>query len=111
MAEAVRNVLGGLAEPQSETSVVRFYSTELTSLAHLRDRLRDRHVRAAARRLLQNSIQGGRTELMLNRQAAVAGVIAVCGSPDESPLGPIYLRLESDDLPSAIDWLTAYDSG
>ncbi len=83
----------------------------MDSLSHLRDQLRDRHVRAAARRLLLYSIKGGRAELMLNRQAAVAGVVVVCGSPEESPLGPIYLRLESDNLPAAIDWLTAYDSG
>ncbi len=107
----MRNVLGGLAEPESGTGVVRFSSTELESLAHLRDQLRDRHVRAAARRLLLDSTHDGRTELMLNRQAAVTGVVAVCGSPEESPLGPIYLRLESDHLDSAIDWLTAYDSG
>jgi predicted RNA binding protein with dsRBD fold (UPF0201 family) len=48
------------------------------------------------------------TSLMLNKQAAAAGVIALCGSTEESPLGPIYLTAESEQIATVIDWLTAY---
>ena len=48
---------------------------------------------------------------MFNRQAAYAGVLALCGSEAESPLGPIYLRIDSQDLDDVIEWLTAYEPG
>jgi predicted RNA binding protein with dsRBD fold (UPF0201 family) len=81
------------------------------ALAHLRDRLRDRHIRSAARRQLLLSQKRRSSTLMLNRQAAAAGVLAICGSPAESPLGPIFLVLESDRVDHAIDWLTSYEEG
>lgn len=76
-------------------------------MKHVRDQLRDRHVRGAARRLLLAAKEGHETELLLNRQAAAAGVVALCGSPEESPLGPIYLKLASKDIDGVIVWLTS----
>ena len=78
------------------------------ALSSIRDQLRDRHVRSAARRQLLLNLKGTSTSLMLNRQAATAGLVALCGTPEESPLGPIYLRIESGELDAVIDWLTAY---
>jgi len=112
VATALRSVVGGvkgegLAYPHS----ARLTTEDLRALSHVRDQLRDRHVRSAARRQLLLNIRGNQTSMMLNRQAAAAGVVAVCGSPEESPLGPIYLTIESDLLDRAIDWLTAYAEG
>ncbi len=81
------------------------------ALTRIRDQLRDRHVRSAARKQMLSNRSGRSTSLMLNRQAAAAGVLAICGSPGESPLGPIYLTIESDALDDLIDWLTAYSEG
>ena len=54
---------------------------------------------------------GRTTSVMLNRQAAAAGVVALCGTPEESPLGPIYLTIESEDVAKIVDWLAAYPEG
>jgi predicted RNA binding protein with dsRBD fold (UPF0201 family) len=81
---------------------------EAKALLRIRDQLRDRHVRSAARRRLLLGREGNSTSLMLNRQAAAAGVLAICGSPEESPLGPIYMTIESEKLDTVIDWLTSY---
>ncbi|HKT22162.1 MAG TPA: hypothetical protein VJR06_06105 [Nitrososphaerales archaeon] len=81
------------------------------SLERIRDQLRDRHVRTAARRQLLLNKSGASSSLMLNRQAAAVGVLAVCSVPEESALGPIRLTLTSDRLDEAIDWLTAYPGG
>ena len=89
----------------------RLVTTEGKALERVRDQLRDRRVRSAARRQLLLNKAGASTSLLLNRQAAAAGVVAVCGSPEESPLGPIYLTLSSERLDDAIDWLTAYAGG
>jgi len=109
---AVLNVVGDSpGEIKRSSSEVRFRAQELGSLIRLRDQLRDRRVRATARRLLTDARHGRLTELMINRQAAAAGVVVLCGSQDESPLGPIFLRIESAQLDEVIGWLTAYEGG
>ncbi len=91
--------------------MIRLVSEETGCLDTLRDQLRDRHIRGAARKLLLSELKGGSTSLMLNRQAAAAGVVALCSSADQSPLGPIYATMDSRQIAAVIDWLTAYESG
>jgi predicted RNA binding protein with dsRBD fold (UPF0201 family) len=86
-------------------------SDDSASVMRLREQLRDRHVRAAARRLFISRREGNKVTMMFNRQAAHAGVLALCGSEAESPLGPIYLSIESESLDEVIEWLTAYEPG
>lgn len=111
VALAVGNIVGNSGLVEITGRGARFRSDDLGSLGHLRDQLRDRRIRAAARRLLLKGRDGKSAVLMLNRQAAFVGVVALCGSPEESPLGPVYLTLESKDMEAAIDWLTAYEEG
>jgi predicted RNA binding protein with dsRBD fold (UPF0201 family) len=115
-SEDAAKVVGGLekvvGEPTGEVSsdsrTARLVTVEQRALLRIRDQLRDRHVRSAARRRLLLSREGNSTSLMLNRQAAAAGVLAICGSPGESPLGPIYMTIESKELDRVTDFLTSY---
>ncbi len=108
--KAMRNVIGEGGEPRVErgTGSIIITSRSRKSLERMRDQLRDRRVRGAARRLLFARSEGGSATIMLNRQAAFEGVIVLCDNEGESPLGPIYLRLESDDIEGLTEWLTAY---
>ena len=109
VAEALENVVGEGHEREVRMGQeVVLASEDPRALAHIRNQLRDRNVRAAARRQMLLNTQGRSTFVMLNRQAAAAGVVALCGSPEESPLGPIFMRLESERLDAAVDWLTAF---
>ncbi len=109
---ALENVLG---QPTGAISLgsrtVKLVTDEAKVLLRMRDQLRDRHVRSAARRRLLLNRKKNSTSLMLNRQAATTGVLVVCGSPEESPLGPIYLTIESERLDAVVDWLTSYSEG
>jgi uncharacterized protein len=87
---------------------IRLRSGSSRCLQRLHDQLRDRHVRDAARRLMLASVEGRVLPLKLNRQAAAAGVLALCSSAVESPLGPLNLEIEADDPQKVVDWLTAY---
>ena len=110
VAGAVANVAAADRESVSAgAGGVRLVRDDQGALARLRDQLRDRHVRSVARRQFLVNGNGRKTSIMLNRQAAAAGVIAVCGSPDESPLGPIYLTISSPRLEEVVDWLTAHE--
>jgi len=109
VSQAMKNVIGEVrCDEHIGPGSATLTTEDPRALIHIRDQLRDRHVRSAAKKqMLLNSSESS-TSLMLNRQAAAAGVIALCGSPEESPLGPIYVRVHSKRIEAVIDWLTAY---
>ncbi len=108
VAAALKNVVGEVeAESGVRNSSVRLATADPKALVRIRDQFRDRHVRSAARRQMVLNLRGKSTSLMLNRQAAAAGVVAICGSPEESPLGPIHMRIESDNPEVVIEWMAA----
>jgi predicted RNA binding protein with dsRBD fold (UPF0201 family) len=106
--QAMKKIMGeGQCEMTTGSRSARLVTDDPRALIHIRDQLRDRHVRSAARRQMLLNSSDRSTSLMVNRQAAAAGVLALCGSPKESPLGPMYLTLESEKIGAVIDWLTA----
>ena len=106
----MKNLLGeGECRVTNETDTIIVSSSGRRCLERIRDQLRDRRVRSAARRLFLTRSEGVGVSIMLNRQAASEGIVALCNREDESPLGPIYLKLESDHLGTLMDWLTAYE--
>ena len=106
---AMRHVMGDCDYSVDEAEgSIRLSSSSQRCLQKLHDQLRDRHVRDAARRLMLRLLEGDTLNLMLNRQAAAAGVLALCTTATESPLGPLRLEIESDAPQKLIDWLTAY---
>lgn len=112
MNAAIGNVLGDSVYSLEEGKrSLRATSVDPRSIRRLHDQLRDRHVRGAAKRLLASGREGDRATVMLNRQAALSGVLAMCGSEAESPLGPLYLTIESKDMDAVLQWLTAYEPG
>ncbi len=113
VAAALSNLFGTSGELRSENDRLVFLSSERTSLQLLKDQFRDRRVRSAARRLLLSTVEEGGMQaiLLLNKQAATVGIAALCDDPSESPLGPIVLRIRSQNIVELIDWLTkGYDS-
>jgi predicted RNA binding protein with dsRBD fold (UPF0201 family) len=107
--KAVRNIIGdcsfSLEEGDGEVTIL---SEDVRCLQRVHDQLRDRHVRDAARRLILVQREGDRVNMLFNRQAASAGVIALCTSEMESPLGPVAMEIECDRPDDLIDWLTAH---
>lgn len=107
--EAAKNVLADCAYEVDEVrDGFTLRSRQRACLQKVHDQLRDRHVRDAANRLLFRMREGRRLTILLNRQAAAAGVVALCTSATESPLGPLVLQVECDDPDTLIAWLTAY---
>lgn len=106
---AMRRALGDCdCSVEEGAASIRLRSSSTRCLQKLHDQLRDRHVRDAARMLMLASLEGEVLPLKLNRQAAAAGVLALCSNAVESPLGPLNLEIETDAPQKLIDWLTAY---
>jgi predicted RNA binding protein with dsRBD fold (UPF0201 family) len=106
---AVMNVVGDApCEVATDRRSVTVKSSSIKSLERIHDQLRDRRVRGAARKRLAANREGQKSTLMLNRQAASAGVLALCDNEQESPLGPIYVMILTRHLEEVIGWLSDF---
>jgi predicted RNA binding protein with dsRBD fold (UPF0201 family) len=106
---AARNVLGDCAYQVEEgEGSITIRSSGRGCLQKLHDQLRDRHVRAAASRLLLRMSDDRRVTVLLNRQAAAVGTVALCTSGVESPLGPLVMEIRCESPEALIEWLTAH---
>jgi predicted RNA binding protein with dsRBD fold (UPF0201 family) len=57
------------------------------------------------RRMLIDNRISNTTWFLLNKQAAAAGIVVVIEDESESPLGPIRVKVVSDELDKIIEWL------
>jgi predicted RNA binding protein with dsRBD fold (UPF0201 family) len=107
--KALQNVLGDCQYETEQTSKsITMRSKTLKCVEKMRDQFRDRRIRGVARKLAMGSRTEYRLTFMLNRQSAYEGIVALCSSEEESPMGPLYLTIESPDLDKLIEWLTSY---
>ncbi|MGB9622977.1 MAG: RNA-binding domain-containing protein [Candidatus Bathyarchaeia archaeon] len=110
VSKAIENVSGGVKPIKVEEDgfIIFSYDSE-AALHNLFRKIRERRVIAVARRLLLKGVVGGTTTIMINKQVAFSGGIVLCEEEDESPLGPIYMKIESSNISKVIDWLAGSD--
>jgi hypothetical protein len=84
-------------------AVGRAQGTE--ALAKIYEQVRSRSAMGVLRRMMQDNRAGGSTWFLLNKQAAAAGIAAVIEDEQESPLGPIRVTINCEELDSLVDWL------
>ncbi len=101
---ALKAVLDG-ADAECNGNTAQAVSDTSASLARIRRTVQSRASGRAWRRRLRLNTDGDSTWVYLNKQAAAAGVIALCSEADESPLGPITLSIRAGDIEGVIDWL------
>jgi len=77
----------------------------LDALAPIYEQVRARRTMAVLRRLLLENRVGNTSRIYINRQAAYAGIIVFAETEEESPLGPILLEIESNNLDELVEWL------
>jgi len=83
-------------------------SKKIESLSRIFEIIHNRRITDVYRRTLNQNLSENSTWFYLNRQAAYVDVIALCNEEDESPLGPIEIILDSQQIEHVIDWLTSY---
>jgi len=109
VSEAIRNMFGDIRLRKVQLNsecLLRFEQEDLKALTALKRELEREHIRDAARALLLRNIEANHLAFGLNKQAAYAGHISFY-SPGESALGPINIRIRTDDPKKAVEWLTA----
>jgi len=98
----------GRAEKRVEESItvgLIMRGSGLEFLSSLRNLIRQERIRNTARAIFLRGLRDNDLRIYLNKQAAFMGRVSFCAPVGESPHGPISILLESEDMPSVIDYL------
>ena len=108
---ALRNIFPSAMIQRSEesdgTTILRVRGSGLHFLTGLRNLIRQDRIRSAARSILLRRAKDPTIRFYLNKQAAFVGRVSFCEPVGESPLGPIYIEIESSDQQMTIDYLAS----
>ena len=80
-------------------------SVNANSLEIIYEQIRSRSAQNVFRRILIWNRNKNTTWFFSNKQAASVGVVAIIENEQESPLGPIRVNLNCEDLDTLISWL------
>ncbi|MEO9320035.1 MAG: RNA-binding domain-containing protein [Nitrososphaera sp.] len=106
---AITNVVGRCSPEFRYGSRVVGRATGLESLANIYEQVRSRSAMGVLRRMLVDNRAGQSTWFLLNKQAATAGIAVIIEDDQESPLGPIRVTIDCEELDSVVDWLVPSD--
>ncbi len=84
-------------------------SLVIESLRTIYEQVRSRSAMGVLRRMLLNNRVADSTYFLLNKQAAATGIAVVIDDEQESPLGPIRVTLDCEELDVLTDWLVPVD--
>lgn len=79
-------------------------STDYKKLINLYNRLRNKQTTHIARKVLLRNSEKDMTYILFNKQAAVIDSIVICENSKESPLGPIFMKIKTENILEFIDW-------
>jgi predicted RNA binding protein with dsRBD fold (UPF0201 family) len=80
------------------------------ALSILYEQVRSRSAMGVLRRMLLDNRAGTSTWFLLNKQAASAGIATIIEDEQESPLGPIRVTINCEELDALTDWLVPESS-
>ena len=103
--QAVSNVLLD-SEIKINNNTVKISANSLESLGKIFETIHSRKSQRAYLRHMKRNLNDNTTWFYLNKQAAFANTIALCDDSEESPLGPIKIILESNQIEQVMEWLT-----
>lgn len=76
----------------------------IETVKNLKDELRERKIRGAARKIMLKGITAGKIHFRLSKQAALAGTLNLV-EDSLCPLGEIDVEIKTDDPDKLIDWM------
>ncbi len=103
--EAIENIFTRCSPELSFRSRVVGRAVGSDSLSILYEQVRSRSAMGVLRRMLLDNRAGDSTWFLLNKQAATSGIAAIIEDQQESPLGPIRVTINCEELDKVIDWL------
>jgi hypothetical protein len=108
--KAIESIFGNIPMTVKQTrrgSILTAEAREREPLVKFYNILSREHIRAAARTVLLAGIDRNTIRFCLNKQAAYVGHVSFAEEAAESPLGPIRVRIESENPHELVNWLTS----
>jgi predicted RNA binding protein with dsRBD fold (UPF0201 family) len=104
---AVENIFGTTLEQEvaGEGTLLRCRAKDKEHLVRLRTILQRERIRDAARKVFLAGLRGNTITFFLNKQVAYAGHVSFCEESAESPLGPIRVKIKTENPLMLVDWI------
>ena len=81
-------------------------SNDIGTLSNISESIHTKNTWNTYQRILKKNRNENSTWVFLNKQAAFVSTVALCSESNESPLGPIKVVLEGNDIENIIQSLT-----
>ncbi len=81
-------------------------SNGMNTLSNISESIRSKNTKNIYQRILKKNSNENSTWFYLNKQAAFVNTVSLCNESNESPLGPIKVVLEGNDIENIIQSLT-----
>ena len=81
-------------------------SNGMNTLSNISESIRSKNTKNIYQRILEKNSNENSTWFYLNKQAAFVNTVSLCNESNESPLGPIKVVLEGNDIENIIQSLT-----
>ncbi len=99
---AITNIFPDI-ELQVRTDWISSKTENWDDLLYFSELLEKQRVLDAARRMVLDHLSGNTTRFLLNKQAAYVGKINFCETEEESPMGPLFVVLSSEQINELLD--------
>ena len=81
-------------------------SNDMNTLSNISESIHSKNTKNIYQRILEKNSNENSTWFYLNKQAAFVNTVSLCNESNESPLGPIKVVLEGNDIENIIQSLT-----
>ena len=81
-------------------------SNDMDTLSNISESIHSKNTKNIYQRILKKNSNENSTWFYLNKQAAFVNTVSLCNESNESPLGPIKVVLEGNDIENIIQSLT-----
>ena len=81
-------------------------SNGMNTLSNISESIRSKNTKNIYQRILKKNSNENSTWFYLNKQAAFVNTVSLCNESNESPLGPIKVVLEGNNIENIIQSLT-----
>ena len=81
-------------------------SNDIGTLSNISESIHTKNTKNTYQRILKKNSDENSTWFYLNKQAAFVNTVSLCNESNESPLGPIKVVLEGNDIENIIQSLT-----
>ena len=81
-------------------------SNDVNTLSNISESIHSKNTKNIYQRILKKNSNENSTWFYLNKQAAFVNTVSLCNESNESPLGPIKVVLEGNDIENIIQSLT-----